>query len=150
VRNLAFKKLKELSMAKMIFVNLPVTDLARSTAFYEALGGKKNPQFSDATATCIVISEAIHVMLLTHEKYSSFTTRPIADAHKTSAVLLAMAVDSREAVNAIANLAATSGGRADPNPQQDMGFMFGRSVEDPDGHVWEYFWMDPAATAGGA
>lgn len=136
-------------MAKLIFVNLPVTDLARSTAFYEALGGKKNPQYSDATATCIVISETIHAMLLTHEKYSSFTTRPIADAHKTSAVLLAMSVDSREEVNTIANLAAASGGRADPNPQQDMGFMFGRSVEDPDGHVWEYFWMDPAA-AGGA
>ena len=129
----------------MIFVNLPVTDLARSTAFYEALGGKKNPQFSDATATCIVFSDTIHAMLLTHEKYSSFTTRPIADARTTSAVLLAMSADSKDAVNAIANLAAASGGRADPNPMQDLGFMFSRSVEDPDGHVWEYFWMDPAA-----
>ncbi len=132
-------------MPQMIFVNLPVTDLARSTAFYEALGGKKNPQFSDATATCIVFSDTIHAMLLTHEKYSSFTTRPIADARTTSAVLLAMSADSKDAVNAIANLAAASGGRADPNPMQDLGFMFSRSVEDPDGHVWEYFWMDPAA-----
>ncbi len=137
-------------MAKMIFINLPVTDLAKSTAFYEALGGKKNPQFSDATATCIVISDTIHAMLLKHEKYGSFTTRPIADAHKTSAVLLAMSVESRDEVNAIATRAAATGGRADPNPKQDFGFMFGRSVEDPDGHVWEYFWMDPAAAAGSA
>jgi uncharacterized protein len=135
-------------MAQMIFINLPVTDLAQSTAFYEALGGKKNPQFSDATATCIVFSEAIHAMLLTHEKYSSFTSRPIADAHATSAALLAMSVDSKEAVNAIVSRAAASGGRADPNPQQDLGFMFSRSIEDPDGHVWEYFWMDPAAVGG--
>lgn len=137
-------------MAQMIFVNLPVTDLARSTAFYEALGGKKNPQFSDATATCIAFSETIHVMLLTHEKYSSFTKRPIADAHATSAALLAMSVESKDAVNTIVNRAAASGGRADPNPQQDLGFMFGRSVEDPDGHVWEYFWMATAAAAGSA
>ena len=135
-------------MPQMIFVNLPVTDHAKSTAFYEALGGKKNPQFSDATATCIVFSDTIHAMLLTHEKYSSFTTRPIADARTTSAVLLAMSADSKDAVNAIANLAAASGGRADPNPMQDLGFMFSRSVEDPDGHVWEYFWMDPAAMGG--
>lgn len=135
-------------MPQMIFVNLPVTDLAKSTAFYESLGGKKNPQFSDATATCIVFSETIHAMLLTHEKYSSFTARPIADAHTTSSVLLAMSVDSKDAVNAIANSAAASGGRADPNPKQDLGFMFSRSVEDPDGHIWEYFWMDPAAVGG--
>lgn len=136
-------------MAPMIFVNLPVTDLAKSTAFYEALGGKKNPQFSDASASCIVFSETIHAMLLTHAKYASFTARPIADAHTSSAVLLAMSVGSKEEVNAIAHRAASSGGRADPNPPQDLGFMFGRSIEDPDGHVWEYFWMDPAA-AGGA
>lgn len=135
-------------MAKMIFLNLPVTDLARSTAFYEAIGGKKNPQFSDATATCIVISETIHAMLLTHEKYSSFTSRRIADAHKTSAALIAISADSKDEVNAIVNRAAAAGGRADPNPQQDHGFMFGRSIEDPDGHVWEFFWMDAAATGG--
>jgi uncharacterized protein len=140
--------LKEEVMTQMIFVNLPVTDLARSTAFYEALGGKKNPQFSDATATCIVFSETIHAMLLTHDKYASFTTRPIADAHTTSAALLTMSADSKEAVNTIVHRAAAAGGRADPNPIQDMGFMFGRSIEDPDGHVWEYFWMDPAAVGG--
>ena len=135
-------------MPKMIFVNLPVSDLARSTAFYEAVGGKINPQFSDATATCIVFSETIHVMLLTHEKYSTFTSRPIADAHKTSAVLLCVSSESKSEVNAIVNSAAASGGRADPNPKQDLGFMFGRSMEDPDGHVWEVMWMDPAAIGG--
>lgn len=135
-------------MPQMIFVNLPVKDLAKSTAFYEALGGNKNPQFSDATATCIVFSDTIHAMLLTHAKYSSFTTRPIADARTTSSVLLAMSADSKDAVNAIATRAAALGGRADPNPMQDLGFMFSRSVEDPDGHVWEYFWMDPAAMDG--
>lgn len=135
-------------MAQMIFINLPVTDLAKSTAFYEALGGKKNPQFSDASACCIVFSDTIHAMLLTHEKYNSFTARPIANARSTSAVLLAMSVDSKVEVNAIAHRATLSGGRADPNPPQDLGFMFGRSIEDPDGHVWEYFWMDPAATGG--
>ncbi len=135
-------------MAKMIFVNLPVTNLAKSTAFYEALGGKKNPQFSDATSSCIVFSETIHAMLLTHEKYGHFTARPISDAHKSSAVLLALTVDSKDEVNVLANLASVSGGRADPNPGQDMGFMFSRSIEDPDGHVWEYFWMAPAAMGG--
>ncbi len=135
-------------MAKMIFVNLPVTDLARSTAFYEAIGGKKNPQFSDATSTCIIISETIHAMLLTHEKYSSFTSRPIANAHKTSAVLIVLSADSKDEVNATVTRAAAAGGRADPNPKQDLGFMLGRSMEDPDGHVWEIFWMDPAAMGG--
>lgn len=135
-------------MDKMIFVNLPVTDLAKSTAFYEAVGGKVNPQFSDATATCIVFSETIHAMLLTHQKYSMFTTRPIADAHQTSAVLLAMAVESKDEVNAVASRAAAAGGQADPNPKQDLGFMYSRSIQDPDGHVWEYFWMDPSAMGG--
>ena len=87
-------------------------------------------------------------MLLTHEKYRRFTTRPIPNAHSTSAKSLAMSVDSKDAVNAIANSAAASSGRADPNPKQDLGFMFSRSVEDPDGHIWEYFWMDPAAVGG--
>src|ERR671910_3685688 len=86
---------KEPVMAKMIFVNLPVTDLARSTAFYQAIGGEKNPQFSDETATCIVFSETIHAMLLTHDKYRQFTSKPIADAHATSEVLICVSVDSR-------------------------------------------------------
>ena len=136
-------------MPKMIFINLPITDLARSTALYEALGGTKNPKFSDETGACMVFSETIHVMLLTHDKYRSFTSRPIADARATSAALIALSFDSRDEVNATIDRAVAAGGQADPNPKQDHGFMFGRSVQDPDGHVWEIFWMDPAA-AGGA
>lgn len=132
-------------MPKMIFVNLPVTDLANSINFYTAIGGSKNPQFSDETAACLVLSDTIHVMLLTHAKYSSFTTRPIADARATSACLLALTFDSRDEVNATIERAAAAGGLADPNPPQDYGFMFSRSIQDPDGHVWEIFWMDPAA-----
>lgn len=134
-------------MPKMIFVNLPVTDLAHSITFYTAIGGSKNPQFSDDTAACMVLSESIHVMLLTHAKYSSFTTRPIADARATSASLLALTFDSRDEVNATLDRAVAAGGLADPNPPQDLGFMFSRSVQDPDGNVWEIFWMDPAALA---
>ena len=132
-------------MPKMIFVNLPVTDLARSTAFYEAIGGEKNPQFSDETATCIVLSETIHAMLLTHDKYRQFTAKPIADAHATSEVLICVSEDSREAVDRIVDRAAAAGGRADPGAKQDYGFMYGRSFEDPDGHHWEVMWMDMAA-----
>ena len=136
-------------MPKMVFINLPITDLARSTAFYEALGGTRNPKFSDEASACMVFSETIHAMLLTHGKYRNFTARSIADAHATSSALIALTVDSREEVNATIDLAVAAGGQADPNPKQDHGFMFGRSVQDPDGHVWEIFWMDPAA-AGGA
>ena len=88
-------------------------------------------------------------MLLTHEKYRHFTSRPIADAHASSAALIALSFDSREQVDATIVCAVAAGGLADPNPKQDLGFMYGRSVQDPDGHVWEIFWMDPAA-AGGA
>ena len=132
-------------MPKAIFVNLPITHLARSTAFYEALGGAKNPKFSDETSACMVFSETIHVMLLTHDKYRIFTSRPIADVRATSAALIALSFDSRDEVNATIDRAVAAGGQADPNPKQDHGFMFGRSVQDPDGHVWEIFWMDPAA-----
>ena len=135
-------------MAKMIFINLPITDLARSTTFYKALGGTVNSKFSDEITACIVLSEAIYVMLLTHEKYRQFTSRPIADSLATSAALIALSVDSRDEVNATIDRTVAAGGQADPNPKQDHGFMFGRSVEDPDGHVWEIFWMDPAKSSG--
>ena len=136
-------------MQKMIFINLPITDLTASIAFYEALGATKNSKFSDDTGACMVLSESIHVMVLTHEKYRNFTARPIADARAISAALIALSFDSRDEVNATIDRAVAAGGQADPNPAQDHGFMFGRSVQDPDGHVWEIFWMDPAA-AGGA
>ena len=135
-------------MSKMIFVNLPVTDLARSIAFYEAIGATKNPQFSDDTAACMVISETIYVMVLTHAKYAQFTQKPIADAHRTSQVLICLSQPSREEVDASVAKAANAGGKGDPGPKQDYGFMYGRSFEDPDGHHWEVMWMDPAAAAG--
>ncbi len=131
-------------MTKMIFVNLPVTDLARSMAFYEALGFTKNPVFSDETAACMVWSEAIYVMLLTHDKWSTFTTRPIPPS-TSSEVMLAISMDSKVEVDAMNDAAAANGGAADINPVQDHGFMYGRDIADPDGHIWEPFWMDPAA-----
>jgi len=136
-------------MSKMIFVNLPVTDLPRSVAFYEAVGATKNPMFSDDTAACLVFSDTIHTMLLTHEKFSSFTDRAIPDAHKTAQVLICVSEDSRDAVDAVIHRAAGAGGQADPNPKQDYGFMYGRSYADPDGHIWEVMWMDAEAAAEG-
>ena len=135
-------------MPKMIFVNLPVTDLQRSTAFYEALGTTKNPQFSDDTASCIVFSETIHVMLLTHDKYLQFSPRPIGDAHKTSQVLLCISADSRAEVDDMVERAAAAGGVADPSPKDEYSFMYGRSFEDPDGHTWGVNWLDMAALGG--
>ena len=134
-------------MTKMIFVNLPVRDLKASTAFYTALGGRLNPQFSGEKSSCLMFSDAISVMLLTHEHYSQFTDRPIGDARAKSQALLGLSADSRDAVNATIAEVAAAGGRTDPNPAQDHGFMFGRSVEDPDGNQWEILWMDPAALA---
>jgi len=125
-------------------VNLPVRDLPRATAFYEAIGGEKNPQFSDDTASCIVLSETIHVMLLTHDKFAQFTPKRIADAHETSEVLIALSVDDRAGVDEINGKALAAGGREAGEPQ-DHGFMYSRSFEDPDGHIWEPFWMDVAA-----
>src|SRR5580704_3214375 len=134
-------------MSKLIFVNLPVRDLKASTAFYIALGATLNPQFSGEKSSCMMFSDAIGVMLLTHEHYSQFTKRPIGDARRESQALLALSVESRDAVNATLSQATAAGGRADPNEAQDHGFMFSRSVEDPDGDVWEIMWMDPAALA---
>jgi len=135
-------------MSRMIFVNLPVSDLAASMAFYEALGFTNNPQFTDETAACMVWSEAINVMLLTHDKWRMFTSRPIPPS-TSSEVLLAISLDSREAVDAMNEAAAAHGGTADINPRQDLGFMYNRNLADPDGHVWEALWMDPSAMPAG-
>ena len=131
-------------MSRMIFVNLPVADLEKSMAFYEALGFTNNPNFSDETAACMVLSETIHVMLLTHAKWRTFTDRPIPPTD-SSEVMLALSCESRAAVDTMIETVGTNGGTADINPRQDHGFMYGRSLADPDGHVWESFWMDPAA-----
>jgi predicted lactoylglutathione lyase len=131
-------------MSRLIFVNLPVADLARSSAFYEAIGCTRNPQFSDDTAACMVLSETIHVMLLTHDKFRMFTPKEIADAHRSSQVLLCVSCDDRAAVDAMTGAALSHGGR-EAGPTQDHGFMYGRSFEDPDGHIWEPMWMDMPA-----
>lgn len=136
-------------MTQMIFVNLPVADLPRARFFYEAIGFTNNPAFSDDTAACMVLSDAIYVMLLTHPKWSSFTDKPIPDARKSAQLMLAISRDDRAAVDAITQAAARAGGRPDCNPRQDYGFMYGRSFEDPDGHIWEPFWMDPQAAQEG-
>ena len=135
-------------MSRMIFVNLPVTDLKASMAFYEALGFENNPQFTDDTAACMVWSEAINVMLLTHDKWRTFTNRPIPPA-TASEVMLALSCDSREQVDAMNDAAAKNGGTADINPVQDLGFMYNRNLSDPDGHVWEPMWMDMTAFPSG-
>ncbi len=134
-------------MQKMIFVNLPVQELPRAMAFYEALGFTNNPRFTDDSAACMVWSEAIHVMLLTHDRWRTFTSRPVPSA-TASEVMLALALENRAAVDRMNETAAAHGGVADVNPRQDLGFMYNRSLTDPDGHVWEAFWMDPAAVTG--
>jgi uncharacterized protein len=136
-------------MPRMIFVNLPVTDLAASIAFYEAVGATKDIRFSDEKSMCMVFSDTIFVMLLTHDKFSQFTTRAIADAHATVQTLLCLSADSRDQVDSIVDRSAAAGGNADPTALQDYGFMYCRSLEDPDGHIWEIMWMDPAAAEQG-
>ncbi|GAP96928.1 VOC family protein [Leptolyngbya sp. NIES-2104] len=134
-------------MTQMIFVNLPVAEIAASKHFYEAIGFTNNSQFSDDTAACMVLSDTIHVMLLTHDKYRQFTTKTIADARTTSEVLICISADSRAAVDDMVGKAKSVGTVIDPTPTQDFGFMYGRSFEDLDGHIWEVMWMDVAAAS---
>lgn len=134
-------------MAKMLFVNLPCSNLTAAIEFYQALGFSQNMQFSDDAAACMVWSEHIYVMLLSHAKWQSFTQRPIPD-QGSSEVMLALSCDNKAAVDQICAAAAKAGGIADINAKQDLGFMYGRSVLDLDGHIWELFWMDPTAVAG--
>ena len=138
-------------MSKLIFINLPVADLDRSRKFYEAIGARNEPRFTDDNAAMMVLSDAIHVMLLKHDFYSTFTSKPIADAHRSSQVLLALSADSVADVDALVEKAGSAGGLKDPGPKQDMGgMMYERSFEDPDGHHWEAVWMDPKAAQQGA
>lgn len=134
-------------MTPMIFINLPVKDLQASMDFYQALNFSNNPVFTDDTAACMVWSEAIHVMLLTHEKWQQFTQRPIPSTDMGE-VMLALALPSCEAVDEMNRIAAERGGIADVNPKQDLGFMYSRAFTDPDGHLWEATWMDAAAMEG--
>ena len=137
-------------MTRMIFVNLPVEDLERSKAFYEAIGFTNEPKFTNEAAAMMVLSDTISVMLLTKPFYSTFTSKPIADAHSSSEVLLCISCENPTEVDQITDAAASNGGKADVSPKQDMGFMYGRSFEDPDGHIWEPMWMDAEFAEKGA
>ena len=128
-------------MAKQIFINLAVTDLQKSMDFYTALGFTNNPQFSDDTGKCMVWSENIFVMLLTHEKFTTFATKPMADTKSNVAGLFSLSVDSIDEVNSILTNGLKAGG-TEPNEIRDYGFMQQRTIEDFDGHTWEVFFMD--------
>ncbi len=131
-------------MSTMIFVNLPVADLPRSRSFFEALGYSFNPQFSDDTAACLVISDTIYAMLLTHAKFKTFTPKAICDARTTTEVLVALSCGSREEVDDKVRKAVAAGGSMF-RPPNDHGFMYEHAFQDPDGHIWELVWMDPSA-----
>jgi predicted lactoylglutathione lyase len=128
-------------MPTMMFLNIPVRDLRASMAYYKALGFEHNPQFTDDTAACIVFSETIFAMIMTHEKFLSFSPKPIPDPSQFTQALYALSRDSREAVDEIAESGLEAGG-SEVRPAQDYGFMYSRAIADIDGHVWEYMWMD--------
>jgi predicted lactoylglutathione lyase len=132
-------------MAKTIFVNLPVNDLAAATRFYAAIGCTKNDVFSDHQTSNMVWSEAITFHLMTHGYFATFTPKPIADAGKATDALYALTLESREEVDAIVAAAKTAGGTPDPRPAMDMGWLYNRSFEDPDGHMFEAVFVDMAA-----
>ncbi|MER5930697.1 VOC family protein [Streptomyces sp. NPDC002054] len=136
-----------MSQPQMIFVNLPVKDLDSAKAFWEKLGYSFNPQFSDETAACLVISDTIFAMLLTEAKFKEFATKPVADASRTTEVMVALSADTRAKVDEVLDAALAAGG-TEPRPAMDLGFMYGRAFEDLDHHVWEFVWMDPAAIEG--
>jgi len=131
-------------MSKTIFINLPVSDVAASTRFYEAIGCTKNEQFSDERASSMIWSDAITFQLLSREFFGSFTTKPVADAHATCQTMLCLSRDSRDDVDALAKTAVDAGGKAGRAPI-DMGFMYNLAFEDPDGHVFELVWLNPEA-----
>lgn len=128
-------------MAKQVFINLAVKDLQKSMDFYTALGFTNNPQFSDDTAKCMAWSESIFLMLLTHEKFATFATKPIADTKANLAGLFSLSVDSLDEVNQMTANGVKAGG-TEPVDIRDYGFMQQRTIEDLDGHTWEIFYMD--------
>ncbi len=132
-----------------IFLNLPVNDLNRSMDFFSKLGFTNNPQFTDETAACMVISENIFTMLLTHAKFKEFTPNEIADASRITEVITCLSCESKDEVNKIADLAISLGGKTAKEPL-DFGFMYSRSFHDLDGHIWEFMWMDMNAAPGQA
>jgi len=135
-------------MATQVFVNLPTTDLDRAKAFYTGLGWKIEPNFTDENAACVVIDENVFLMVLTREFFATFTDKPIADPKTSLQVETALSSESRAAVDALAERALAAGG-TEPRDAQDMGFMYSRSFEDPDGNLFSTLWMDPKAAEQG-
>lgn len=133
-------------MATNIFVNLPVRDLGKSVAFFTSLGYRFNPRYTDESASCMVVDEHIYVMLLTEERFRSFTPKPICDARSCTEVLICLQVDSRAEVDALMSKALAAGGSS-YKALQDQGFMYGHGFQDLDGHIWEIIYMDSAALA---
>ncbi|MHA7178671.1 VOC family protein [Arthrobacter sp. MDB2-24] len=133
-------------MATSVFINLPVSDLARSKDFYTSFGWTLNPNFSNDDAGAIVISDTIYVMILTHSHWAQFTDKPVADATATSAVINAISVEEPAQIDSLVDRAVAAG--AIEGKAQDLGFMRSRSFADPDGHSWEILWMDPIAQTG--
>ena len=131
-------------MADKIFVNLPVQNLKKSMDFFSSLGFTFNRQFTDDTAACMVISDDIYTMLLTHAKFTEFTPNPICDATKSTEVLICLSRDSRAAVDDMVRKAVAGGGKTFNQPQ-DHGFMYGHGFQDLDGHIWELIYMKPSA-----
>jgi uncharacterized protein len=129
-------------MSTKIFVNLPVKDLNKSIEFFSKIGYTFNKQFTDETATCMVISEDIYAMLLTEPKFKSFTPKPICDATKSTEVMLCLSCENRGQVDELVRKAVAAGGTTFNQPQ-DHGFMYGHAYADLDGHIWELIWMDP-------
>ncbi|MCV9935738.1 lactoylglutathione lyase [Boseaceae bacterium BT-24-1] len=136
-------------MSKMIFVNLPVTDIAAATRVYEAIGCKQNAAFSDHQASSMVWSDTITFHLLTRDYFATFISKPVADAHAGAQVLLALTQESRAAVDAVVKAAADAGGKADPRPATDLGWLYNRAFEDADGHTFEAVFADMAAMPAG-
>jgi hypothetical protein len=132
-------------MNRMIFLNLPVRDLPASLAFYTAVGAVPDERFCDATAAMVKFSDEIRVMLISHERFADFTTRPIVDAHQSVQALFCLSAESRAAVDAMVADAVAAGAEGDPSPVEDYGWMYGRSFADPDGHLWGINWMDVEA-----
>jgi len=131
-------------MPKKIFVNLPVKSLERSRAFFAALGFEFDPDYSDENAACLILGEQIYAMLITAEAFKKFTRKPVADAELSTETINALLVDSRERVEELRDLALEAGGRLHRDPD-DYGWMFSQSIEDPDGHIWEFFTIDEEA-----
>lgn len=131
-------------MATKIFVNLPVKNLSQSVEFFTKLGFSFDAQFTDETATCMIVSDDIFVMLLTHDKFKTFTPKAICDATKSTEVLVCLSSESREKVDDMVRKAVAAGGTTYNDPQ-DHGFMYGHGFQDRDGHIWELIYMEPNA-----